>query len=187
MPKIVIGIGNPDPEYQDTRHNVGWAFLDWLAKKYDFAGFKENRSDHTLSAKGSIEKAKVVLAKPLTYVNNSGQAAAKLKNFYKAKPEDIIVIQDDLDIPFGSVKLSFDRNSGGHRGIESVIKSLKTKKFWRIRIGTAVRSLDKARQQTDKKRDEFVRGFVLKPFTPSERDELKDIFKAALLRLEQIL
>jgi peptidyl-tRNA hydrolase len=97
------------------------------------------------------------------------------------------VVQDDLDIPFGNCKMSFEKNSGGHRGIESIIKALKTTKFFRVRIGTGVRALDKARDQSDAKRDVFVKDFVLKKFTPSERDELKDIFKACEVRLVQAL
>lgn len=170
--KLIVGIGNPDAEYAETRHNVGWMFLDWLQKKYKG---------------GSIGGTKVTYCKPDTYVNESGKAVVLAKKQTKAKNEDIIVIQDDLDIPFGNCKLSFEKNSGGHRGIESIIKALKTTAFHRIRIGTGVRALDKARAQSESKRDEFVKEFVLKKFTPSEREELPGIFKAAEVRLLQAL
>jgi len=184
--KLIIGIGNPDEQYQNTRHNVGFMLVDYIAKKNDFGDFEMNKKLNVETAKGKIEKATVVLVKPHTYVNKTGEAAVKLKNFYKLKPENILIIQDDLDIPFGNTKISFDRNSGGHRGIESIMKSLKTKKFYRLRIGTAKKALENARDQSDKKRDEFVMKFVLSKFSPSEQDELKKIFKEGYEKLLQI-
>lgn len=187
--KLIVGIGNPDPEYLATRHNVGWQFLDWLFRKCRSKN-DEWRSEPKLNArvaKIDIEGTKAWLVKPQTFVNKSGQAVSLAKKWAKAKDADIIIVQDDLDIPFGNCKLSFDKNSGGHKGIESIMSALKTKKFHRIRIGLGVRALDKARGQSDKRRDEWVRDFVLKKFTPSEHEELKDIFKACLVRLLQAL
>lgn len=191
--KLIIGIGNPDEEYRDTRHNIGFMFLDFLAKKGGYDDFSFDKKSNALllecsytfssKEKPDPKAIKVAMAKPQTYVNNSGMTAAKLKNLYKVKAEDIIVIQDDLDIEFGNTKMSFDKNSGGHNGIESIIKALKTKKFTRIRIGTGKSALDKARQQSDKKRDEFVSNFVLGKFTPGEREEIKAIFKEAYEKL----
>lgn len=162
-------------------------FLDWLQKTYKGETFSDEKKLLAHVAKIEIEGQKGWLIKPQTYVNESGKAVAKAKTWAKAKNEDIVIVQDDLDIPFGNCKLSYEKNSGGHNGIESIITALKTTKFYRIRIGTGVRALDKARQQTDKQRDEFVRDFVLKSFTPSEREELKNIFKACEVRLLQIL
>jgi peptidyl-tRNA hydrolase, PTH1 family len=187
--KLIVGIGNPDPEYLETRHNVGWVFLDWLQKKFQVSSFKfqEEKKLNAEAAKIEVEGIKAWLLKPHTYVNKSGDAVKAALPWAKAKPSDVVVVQDDLDIPFGMCKMSFEKNSGGHRGIESIIKALKTNKFYRIRIGTGVRALTKAREQSDTKRDEFVKEFVLKKFTPSERDELKDIFKACEVRLMQAL
>lgn len=168
--KTIVGIGNPDPEYAQTRHNVGWLFLDWLNKTYKGNGESIE-----------IEGEKVKLLKPQTYVNKTGDAVRGIK------PQDLIVIQDDLDIPFGMCKLSFDKNSGGHKGVESIMKALKTKKFHRIRIGLGTPALAKARAQSDHQRDEFVRDFVLKKFTPAQADQLKEIFGACQVRLLQIL
>lgn len=184
---LIIGLGNPDPEYAETRHNIGFMILDFLAKKAGADGFEKNKKLNALVTKGSLANQKIFLAKPLLYVNKSGEAAAKLVKNLKLKINNLVVIQDDLDIEFGNVKLSFDKNSGGHKGVESIIKALKTKKFYRIRIGTSTRSLQKARQQSDKKRNEFVRDFVLSKFSPKERETLKDIQKQVLQRLEQIL
>jgi PTH1 family peptidyl-tRNA hydrolase len=185
--KLIVGIGNPDPQYLETRHNVGWQFLDWLGKKYKADKSEENAKLFGEVAKIDIEGIKGWVLKPHTYVNESGKSVAKAKTWVKAKNEDIVVVQDDLDIPFGNCKLSYEKNSGGHRGVESIIKALKTTKFHRIRIGTGVRALDKARDQSDAKRDAFVKDYVLKKFTPGERDELKAIFKACEVRLLQAL
>jgi PTH1 family peptidyl-tRNA hydrolase len=162
-------------------------FLDWLAKKYKGDDFEENLKVLGEAAKLDIDGIKAWLLKPHTYVNKSGDSVRAALPWAKAKAADVVVVQDDLDIPFGNCKLSFERNSGGHRGVESIIKALKTTKFWRIRIGTGVRALDKAREQSDKKRDEFVKDFVLKKFTAGEHGELKDIFKACEVRLLQAL
>jgi|SRR3989344_8607735 len=183
--KLIIGVGNPDEEYKGTRHNVGFMLIDLIAKKA-VGEFELNKNLDSLVAKCRLNGSSIVLAKPQTYVNKTGLAAVKLKNFYKVRPGQMLVIQDDLDIPFGNIKLSFDKNSGGHKGIESIMKALKTKKFYRLRVGLATKPLQKARQQSDKKRDEFVMKFVLSKFTPSEQDQLKKSFKTALERLSQI-
>lgn len=199
--KLTIGIGNPDEKYKDTRHNVGFMMVDYVAKKNDFGELEMNKKLNALIAKGKLDGNSVILAKPQTYVNKTGEAAAKLKNFYKIKPEKILVIQDDLDIPFGNTKISFDKNSGGHRGVESIIRALKTKKFYRLRIGLATLGLAKARRraaearsfggakarrQSDKKRDEFVMKFVLSKFSPSEQEQLKKVLKEGYDKILQL-
>ena len=186
MIKLLIGIGNPDEEYQNTRHNIGFMFVDYVAKKLEANDFEFNKKLNSLVAKTKLGKNVLILAKPQTYVNKSGESVAKLKNFYKVKPENIIITHDDLDIEFGNLKNSFGRNSGGHKGIESVIKSLKTKNFWRVRFGVSTSGLRKARQQSDKKRDEFVRNFVLSKLTKSEHEKVKGLLQEAYNRLLQI-
>ena len=185
--KLIIGIGNPDEQYKDTRHNVGFMMVDHIAKKNDFGDFEYNKNLNSLIAKGKLDGASVILAKPQTYVNKTGEAAKKLTLSYKLKPENLLVIQDDLDIPFGNTKISFDKNSGGHRGIESIMRALKTKKFYRLRIGLAKPALQKARQQSDKKRDEFVVKMVLSKFSPSEQEEIKKIFKEGYEKILQLI
>ncbi len=185
--KLVIGIGNPDPpaeraggsvnKYQNTRHNVGFVFLDYLSKKLQADKFEFDKKSNSFISKTKMGSSALILAKPQTYVNKSGESAAKLKNFFKIKPEDTIVVQDDLDIPFGNIKVSFNKNSGGHKGIESVMKALKTKKFYRLRIGLGTRALAKARTLSDGRRDEFIRNYVLSRFTPSEKERLKKTFR----------
>ena len=184
--KLIIGIGNPDKQYEETRHNVGFMMVDYVAKKNDFGDFEFNKGLNSLVSKGKINKSAVILVKPQTYVNKSGEAVKKLTTYYKLHATDLMVIQDDLDIPFGNTKISFDKNSGGHRGIESIMRALKTKKFYRLRIGLAKPALQKARQQSDKKRDEFVVKMVLSKFSPSEQEEIKKIFKEGYEKLLQL-
>ena len=176
--KLVIGLGNPGEEYAGTRHNVGWAVLDKLAREMG-AEFKLEKKMNSEVAKGKLDSKPIVLAKPQTFVNKSGETAKKLKTFAKAKPEDIVVVHDDLDIEFGNFKLSFGKNSGGHRGVESIIKTLKTKNFWRLKIGTANKKLAAAR------RSGKVADFVLAKFTPAEQAELKQLVKQAIECLTQ--
>lgn len=184
--KLIIGIGNPEENYRESRHNIGFMFLDYLAKKLEAEDFEFNKKLNSSVAKTKLNKSVLILAKPQTYVNKSGEAVIRLRNFYKVKPEDIIVAHDDLDIDFHNLKTSFGKNSGGHKGVESVMKTLKTKNFWRIRFGISTSGLKKSRRQSDKKRDEFVRDFVLSKFTKGEREELKDLFKEALDRIENM-
>ena len=187
MIKLIIGIGNPDEQYKETRHNVGFMFVDYLAKKLGANEFDLDKKSNSLISKTKLEKTPVVLAKPQTYVNKSGEAVKKLVVNCKLKIENLVIVHDDLDITFGNVKLSFDKNSGGHKGIESIMRALKTKKFYRLRIGLAKPALAKARRQSDKKRDEFVVKMVLSKFSPAEKEELTKVFKDGLEKLTPML
>lgn len=196
MIKLIIGIGNPDEQYKDTRHNVGFMMMDYIAKITKGEWFKitsktNNKINYVVSKKTvQLGKNEVWLFKPLYFVNNIGNIVADLKKDYGfsiRNSDQLIVIQDDLDIPFGNTKISFDKNSGGHKGIESIMKALKTKKFYRLRIGLAKPALQKARQQSDKKRDEFVTNYVLSKFSKSESETLKHIFEESYGKLINIL
>ncbi|MEK7506564.1 MAG: aminoacyl-tRNA hydrolase, partial [Patescibacteria group bacterium] len=123
--KLIIGLGNPGKEYQNARHNVGFAVVEKIAGTIG-AELKLDKKMNATVAKGKLEDMLVVLAKPQTFVNKSGEAVKKLAKSYKLKTKNLIVIHDDLDIEFGNFKLSFGKNSGCHRGVESIIKALKT-------------------------------------------------------------
>lgn len=180
---LVIGLGNPGEEYEDTRHNVGFEVVDTIARK-EGAGFSFDKKFNAEVVKTRLGGKPVVLAKPHTFVNKSGEAVRKLKLFYKTKPADIVVVHDDLDIEFGNFKLSFGKDSAGHRGVQSIIDALKTNKFWRLRIGTANRKLSTARRQsTLKQKKEAVGDFVLSRFTPTEQIELKKVIKKVTEKL----
>lgn len=180
--KIIIGLGNPDPEYAETRHNVGFGVVDIVAQASD-SQFKFEKKFNAEVARSKFNNKPAVLVKARTYVNKTGEAVKKIKNSLKIKPVDIVVIHDDLDIGFGDFKISFGKNSGGHKGIQNIIDNLKTNKFWRVRIGTANRKVTTARGQGLKEKKELIKDFVLAEFTPAEKDELKKVIKKSLERL----
>ena len=185
--KLIIGLGNPGEEYQNTRHNIGFLVLDSIAKKSE-AKFKLEPKLNAEVAKARFSDKPVILAKPQTFVNKSNEAVSKLKAFYKVKPEDIIIIRDDLDIEFGNTKLSFGKGSGGHRGMESIIKALKTENIWQLKIGIANHRLTTARHASNlKNKKEQVGHFVLSPLSPAEQTEFKSILKEALAKLENVI
>lgn len=132
--KLIVGLGNPGPDYEFTPHNVGFLVIDRLAE--DLNVVVRNRHAKALTAAAQVGQEPVVLAKPETYMNLSGQAVRGLLEKLELKPEaDLIVIQDELDFPFGTMRIQRARSSAGHNGIESIIDSLGTKDFLRVRIG----------------------------------------------------
>lgn len=134
--KLIVGLGNPGIEYQFTPHNLGFLVVDWLADELKLD--VRNRQCRALTARTQIGNEPVMLAKPETFMNLSGQAVACLAEKLELAPEaDLIVIQDELDFPFGTLRVQRNRTSAGHNGIESIIGSLGTKDFVRIRIGVA--------------------------------------------------
>lgn len=172
--KIIVGLGNPGEQYKNTRHNIGWLALDDLLGEVKWT---ENKKFNSLIYK----EGESLYVKPLTFMNNSGQAVQKILNYYKLLPKNfgilnkknsdlsdiLTVIQDDLDINFGDFKVATDSSSAGHRGIQSIIDYLKTKKFTRLRLGI---------------KNELLRThippekFVLQPFNHEEKERLKETF-----------
>ena len=128
--KLVVGLGNPGKEYKGTRHNVGFMVLDNYLGKVSW----KNKSDSFFYST-EINNEQVIFIKPNTYMNLSGIAVKKIAKFYKLKPEDILVIQDDLDMSLGSFKVKRNSSSGGHNGIKSIITELGTEEFGRLKIG----------------------------------------------------
>ena len=133
---IVVGLGNPGDEYKNTRHNVGREILKLVSKKLDFSEWKEEGKLKALISEGKLGKDKIQFILPNNFMNNSGKSILPV---IKSKKDlaQLVVIYDDLDLPLGKIKLSFNRSSGGHKGVESIIKNLKTEEFLRIRIGIA--------------------------------------------------
>lgn len=174
MSFIIVGLGNPGEEYVNTRHNAGRMMVEAFAKKHDFSDFEENKSINASVSKGKVGKETVTLVLPETYMNKSGVSVKDLVKNAKAL-EKLIVIYDDFQLPLGKVKMSYNRSSGGHNGLESVIKALKTEAFARIRIG-----LSKANAKGVAKvphGEEEVEKFILGQFKKAELDELKKISK----------
>jgi len=133
---LIIGLGNPGEEYENTFHNLGRMSAQKIQKEAKLPDFELNEKFQSLVTEGKIDKEKVVVALPETFMNKSGKAADALVKSYKIKPESVIVLHDDADIALGKIKMVKNRNSGGHKGVESVMRALKTKDFVRVRIGT---------------------------------------------------
>ena len=130
----IVGLGNPGAEYENTRHNTGWILLEHLRATFKFPEWEEDKKLNARVSEGKIGKVSVSFILPETFMNNSGRSVAPLVKSKKAA-EQLVVIHDDLDIPFGSVKFSFNKSSGGHRGVDSIVKAVKTEAFIRFRIG----------------------------------------------------
>jgi PTH1 family peptidyl-tRNA hydrolase len=145
----VVGLGNPGSEYTGTRHNVGRDLLRAIAKTEGIKEWKEDSKTHAQLVRGELFGKKVTLVLPDTYMNNSGKALTTLVKS-KKDAESLVVVHDELDMPLGKIKFSVGSSAGGHRGVDSIQKALKTKEFVRIRIGispaTAAGKLKKARE-----------------------------------------
>lgn len=131
--KIIVGLGNPGNEYAKTRHNVGFMLVDALAEHLNINLWKDKFNAQI--AEGRIGTEKILLVKPQTYMNNSGEAVGPLMRWYKVTPEDIIVAHDDMDIPAGTIRIRKKGSSGGHNGIKSLIAHLGSENFPRVRLG----------------------------------------------------
>lgn len=172
--KLIVGLGNPGEEYKISRHNTGFIVLDnILGNKIEW---KQSPGTKALFCKDSVDKKPVLFLKPQTFMNNSGVAVSYTQNEKaKIKSEDIIVIYDDIDLPLGSLKISFNRSSGGHNGLESIIKKIKSREFIRIRIGISPSTPSgKIRKP---KGEEAILKFLLGKFKDDELKELKKISK----------
>ena len=132
--KIIAGLGNPGSEYAKTKHNVGFMFVDALAEKLNIADEWKLKQD-ALVAEGRIGTEKVLLVKPLTYMNESGRAIGPLLSWYKLAPSDLIVIHDDMDIPAGMIRIRRKGSAGGHYGMKSILYHVQDENFARMRIG----------------------------------------------------
>lgn len=132
---LIVGLGNPGKEYTDTRHNVGFRVLDELARRYGLAFGKKERK--AVVATGMIHGKKVILAKPQTYMNLSGEAVRALVDFYKVESDHILIISDDIDIPLGTVRVRKSGGAGGQGGMKSIIQHLGTQEFNRLRFGVS--------------------------------------------------
>lgn len=128
--KLIVGLGNPGREYNNTRHNVGFMILDRYLGKIKWKTRFEAYTYET-----TIDNEEVIFIKPITYMNLSGLAVAKIKKYYKIDEKDILIIHDDLDLPVGKYKLKKKSSSGGHNGIKSIIKELSSDEFGRLKIG----------------------------------------------------
>lgn len=181
----IVGLGNPGAEYTDTRHNTGRIVVEAIARACGvdahISEWKKDVKLKALTAEGKTsggEKIKCIL--PETFMNKSGQSVAGTIK----KAEQLIVVYDDLDLPIGKMKVSFNRSSGGHRGVESIIKALKTEAFVRIRVGISGKTpTGKMKKPAG---DVAVQDFILGKFKETEMTELKKVAKRACEAVEMI-
>jgi len=131
---LIVGLGNPGKQYEQTRHNAGFLVVDALADAHNLSWSKK-LFINALVAEGNIDGTKIILAKPQTFMNRSGQAVGKLMKRFKLTPEKIVVVYDDVDIERGSVRFREDGSAGGHNGMKSIISTIGTQAFPRLRIG----------------------------------------------------
>jgi PTH1 family peptidyl-tRNA hydrolase len=166
-PLLVVGLGNPGPNYAKTRHNLGFVVADLLARRMGSA-FKVHKRSGADIVTGRLAGTSIVLAKPRTYMNESGRQVAPLAKFYSVPPADIIVVHDEIDIEFGRIRLKLGGGEGGHNGVRSVATALGTKDFQRVRIGVG-----RPPGRTD------PAAYVLENFTAAERAEVPTICEQA--------
>ena len=160
--KLVVGLGNPTKEYENTRHNIGFMYLDYL---FDNNSFSLNKKFNALELEKNINGEKILFIKPLSYMNLSGEVVIKYVNYYKINVSDILVIQDDLDMPIGKYKLMFNHGAGGHNGIKNIILNINSKEFLRLKIGIS------------KNNNIDMKDYVLGRFSKEEINLINHTFK----------
>ncbi|MEK7570327.1 MAG: aminoacyl-tRNA hydrolase [Patescibacteria group bacterium] len=134
MTTLIVGLGNPGEKYDHSRHNLGFRVVDALQNTWQLPAWQENSALNSLLT-AKITEPKAWVLKPTTFMNDSGRAVVNTSRFYHVEPSGVWVVHDDMDIPFGSVKIHRNLSAGGHNGVDSVIEHLHTKEFWRFRVG----------------------------------------------------
>jgi len=166
--KLIIALGNPGQQYENTRHNAGFIIADELQKSLGFSEFEKNSKFEALVCEKNLNGEKILLAKPQSFMNKSGQVVKKMLDFFKIPKENLTVLHDDLDIKLGSFKISTDSSAAGHNGVQSIIDDLGSQQFKRIRIGI---------EGAEKKKDRIIPGdvFVLQDFSAEELGVIKKL------------
>lgn len=176
--KIIVGLGNFGAEYQETRHNVGFMFLDALAEAKELTPVGEsltfglNKKFEALVAETKVSGEKIVLVKPQTYMNSSGRAVSKILDFFKAEASDLIVINDDKDLPLGRIRIRKDGGSAGQKGLQNIIDSIGNAEFTRIRIG--ISNPEQQPSQGD------TANFVLDNFSKREKPVIEETISSGV-------
>ncbi|MBU0648880.1 aminoacyl-tRNA hydrolase [Patescibacteria group bacterium] len=177
--KIIIGLGNPEKKYINTRHNLGFEAIDEFYKnhKTQFSDFKTSKKFNAQISQGKINDQTILLLKPLTFMNLSGQAVRPAMKFYKIKSSDIWIIHDDIDIALAKIKISKSRSAAGHKGVQSIIDQLGTKDFVRFRMGIKTPLSEKIPSE----------NFVLKKFATAEKPKVAKMIKQIIAALDTAL
>ncbi len=183
MAWTIVGLGNPGDEYENTRHNIGRDFVQTIFKKEGIDAWKADKKLRALASKGSFHGKPVVGVLPETFMNLSGGSLKPLIDT-KKKLETLVVVHDDLDLPMGKVKLSYGSGSGGHKGVESIQKALKSKEFVRIKVGISPSTASGKIRKPD---SEKVGDFVIGKFKKGDDEKLKKIRKTVAEALELLV
>lgn len=185
MEHIVVGLGNPGEEYADTRHNVGRMVVAELATALDASDWRDDKKLRARVAQATLENGdKVTLVLPDNYMNRSGASVAPLITSTK-KAERLVVVHDDIDLPFGALRIVFNRGAGGHNGVLSIERALKTRAFVRVRVGVIPTTPGgKLKKPTS---GEALHDFILKGFTKKERDALGEVLTRSVSALRVLL
>lgn len=184
MSYIIVGLGNPGKECEGTRHNTGRFVVELFREKENFPEWSHDKKINALVSEKKIKKEYVRLVLPETFMNKSGASVAPLvKN--KKQAERLVVVHDDLDLPIGSFRIVFNRGSGGHRGVESVKRAVKTEGFIRVRIGISPSTPSGKLKKP--KGEKIINGFILGVFKPKEMELLKKTMKKVGEALEMIV
>jgi PTH1 family peptidyl-tRNA hydrolase len=175
---VIVGLGNPGEEYENTRHNMGRVVLENMKKAFskdaDFSDWETDKKLRALTCEGKVGKQKIIMVEPDNYMNNSGGSVKSLITS-KKKAEELIVIHDDLDLPMGKYKITFNRGSGGHKGVDSIMKNIKTEGFVRYRIGISpVTPSGKMKKPSG---EEAVTRMIMGKFKDAEMAEIKKMSK----------
>ena len=163
---LIIGLGNPSKEYDGTRHNIGFACVDHLAKKMEFPDWTNKKDLKCLLAQHTVGSSRVILIKPTTFMNLSGEAVQAVSHFYKIAPSQMVAVYDELDIPFGQIRTRLGGGSAGHNGVKSLIEHLG-EGFGRVRLGIANKVSEKADSA----------DFVLGKFNKEEQAEIPNLLQ----------
>ena len=180
----IVALGNPGDEYVTTRHNVGWQALDFCIEKFSLPTLFESKAYAGRISVGVVAGQEITVLYPDTFMNNSGSAVAKLVP--KNDIEKLVVVHDDIDVPFGEIKIGQGRGAGGNNGVQSIIDKMGSKEFVRIRVGIAPKSFWTGETKRPAGGGPLER-FVLKPFTASEQKNLLPVFEKVKSALEMIM
>ncbi len=177
VPQLIVGLGNPEPKYDRTRHNIGFAAIDSFSKSW-FIPLSEHRKFQGEYGEGSFRGQKIRLLKPLTYMNRSGQSIRAVVDWYKLDPRAVLVVYDDMDLPVGRIRLRHSGSAGGHNGMKSTIAHLGTQNFPRLRVG-----IGKPKHPTSTP-DQKTISHVLGKFSSSETQAMEKVFKLLIEAME---
>lgn len=167
--KLIVGLGNPGDKYEGTRHNVGFSAIDYYVKE---KGLSYKSKNNGLYAEDKINGEKIILLKPQTYMNLSGDSVIKYVKFYNINIEDILVIYDDIDFEIGTFKIKRDGSAGGHNGIKNIITHLKTENIKRVRIGISKNKIP-------------LEDYVLKKFSKEEQEKINNLLSTISKIIEE--